>query len=91
MQINSTAIKNIGFGSDNEVTVTFTNDREYLYTCQDVDGFKNDLYDVIEEGESVGQFINRALKAQLLQTVWTYKGWVTQTPWELKLLTPRLS
>ena len=69
MQITSSAIKNIGFGSDNQVSVTFTNDRQYLYNCKDLDGFKNDLYNVVEEGESVGKFINQALRAQLLQAV----------------------
>jgi hypothetical protein len=27
---------------------------------------------VIEEGESVGGFVNQALRANLLQLVWTY-------------------
>ena len=74
MQIASSAIKNIGFGSDDQVNVTFTNDRQYLYNCKDIEGFKNDLYNVVEEGESVGKFINRAIRAQLLQAVWDYAG-----------------
>jgi hypothetical protein len=69
MKISSSAIKNIGFGSDDQVNVTFTNDRQYLYNCKDLDGFKNDLYNVVEEGESVGKFINRAIRAELLQAV----------------------
>jgi len=68
MQIASSAINNIAFAND-KVTVTFVGDRSYDYACYDVDGFKNDLNDVITEGESVGKFINRAIRAQLLQAV----------------------
>jgi hypothetical protein len=68
MNIVSTAINKITFG-ENQVTVTFKGGRDYLYDCHDIEGFKNDLYDVIEEGESVGQFVNRAIRAELLQTI----------------------
>jgi hypothetical protein len=68
VQFSSSAIDNIVFGPDTEVTVIFKGGREYLYTCEDMEGFKNDLNDVIEEGESVGAFVNRALRAQLLQS-----------------------
>ena len=66
MQITSSAIENIAFGSDKEVTVTFKGGRQYLYACKDMEGFQNDLNDVISEGESVGRFVNRALRAELL-------------------------
>ena len=73
MQITSSAINNIAF-ADDKVTVTFVGDRSYDYACHDVDGFKNDLNDVITEGESVGRFVNTAIRAQLLQAVWDYAG-----------------
>ena len=68
MQITSSAINNIAI-ADDKVTVTFKGDRDYTYTCHDVAGFQNDLADVISEGESVGRFVNTAIRAQLLQAV----------------------
>ena len=68
LNFSSSAVENIAFGSDNEVSVTFKGGRNYLYVCNDLQGFKNDLNDVIEEGESVGSFVNRAIRAQLLQS-----------------------
>jgi hypothetical protein len=66
MKFTSSAIQNIAFGEDNQVSVTFNGGREYLYVCKDLEGFQNDLNDVISEGESVGRFVNRALRAELL-------------------------
>ena len=66
MQITSSAIDFITFEENSQVAVTFKGGREYLYACKDLEGFQNDLYDVIEEGESVGRFVNRALRAELL-------------------------
>ena len=73
MQITSSAINNIAI-ADDKVTVTFVGDRDYTYACHDVAGFENDLNDVISEGESVGRFVNRAISAQLLQAVWSCRG-----------------
>ena len=73
MQITSSAINNIAI-SDDKVTVTFVGDRSYDYACHDVAGFQNDLNDVIYEGESVGRFVNTAIRAQLLQAVWDCRG-----------------
>lgn len=69
MQFSSSAIDNIAFISDNRVVVTFKGGRDYDYICKDVEGFQNDLNDVISEGESVGRFVNRALRAELLTDV----------------------
>ena len=68
MQFTSSAINNIAI-ADDKVTVTFKGDRDYTYNCHDVAGFQNDLNDVISEGESVGRFVNKAIRAQLLQAV----------------------
>ena len=69
MMITSSAIEYINFSENDQVVITFNGGRDYTYKCNDLVGFQNDLYDVIEEGESVGQFVNRAIKAKLLQTV----------------------
>lgn len=67
---NSSAINNIEFGSDGQVLITYSSsDKNYEYKANDLDAFQNDLNDVIEEGESVGQFVNRAIRAQVLQQV----------------------
>ena len=66
MQFSSSAIDFITFEENSQVAVTFTGGRQYLYACKDIEGFQNDLNDVISEGESVGRFVNRALKAELL-------------------------
>lgn len=65
----SSAIETVAINSDNQVTVTFKGGRDYLYNVSDLEGFQNDLTDVIEEGESVGAFINRAVRAELLTSV----------------------
>ena len=69
MKITSSAIDYITFEENSQVAVTFNGGREYLYKCDDIEGFQNDLYDVIEEGESVGAFVNRAIRTKFLQTV----------------------
>ena len=67
MNFTSSAIDNIAMNDDSTVTITFRGGREYLYDCSDIAGFQNDLQNVIEENESVGSFVNRAIRAQLLQ------------------------
>jgi hypothetical protein len=67
MNFTSSAISNIAMNDNDTVSITFSSGREYLYDCSDLAGFQNDLNDVIEENESVGSFVNRAIRAQLLQ------------------------
>jgi hypothetical protein len=64
----SSAIDNIVM-NDAEVTITFRGGRDYTYSCADTEGFQSDLQNVIEEQESVGSFINRAIRAELLQLI----------------------
>jgi hypothetical protein len=52
--------------NNNQVTIEF-NGTPYTYTVSDVEGWQNDLNDVIEEGESVGRFVNKALRTNVLQ------------------------
>lgn len=67
---NSSAIKSIDFGPEGQVFITYTSsDKNYEYQATDLNAFQNDLNDVIEEGESVGQFVNRAIRAELIKQV----------------------
>jgi hypothetical protein len=59
-----TAISDVN--DNNEVTIEF-NGNPYTYTVSDTEGWQNDLNNVIEEGESVGSFVNQALRANVLQ------------------------
>lgn len=65
---NSTAIENIAL-DDNTATVTFTGDRKYDYTVNDVTAFVTSLTRVIEGGESVGRFVNQSVKNETLQRI----------------------
>lgn len=65
---NSTAIENIAL-DDNTVTVTFAGGRDYDYTVNDVTNFVTSLSNVIETGESVGRFVNTAVRNETLQRI----------------------
>ena len=71
VKFNSSVITNISDVMNNQVTIEF-NGKPYTYMVSDIEAWENDLKDVIEEGESVGGFVNQALRANLLQLVWTY-------------------
>ena len=66
-KFNSTAINNISEVVNGSVIIEFASGTPYTYTVADVEAWENDLRDVIEEGESVGRFVNQALRANLLQ------------------------
>jgi hypothetical protein len=59
-----TAISDVN--DNNEVTIEF-NGNPYTYAVSDTEAWENDLNNVIEEGESVGSFVNQALRANVLQ------------------------
>jgi hypothetical protein len=70
MQFTSSAIQSIGDVTDtNEVTIVFQNGNPYTYTVSDADAWENDLADVISESESVGSFVNRAIRSGVLNQV----------------------
>ena len=69
MNFNSTAINSISDIENGQVTIEFVSGKPYTYQVADTEAWENDLNDVIEEGESVGAFVNRALRANLLQLV----------------------
>jgi hypothetical protein len=62
----SSVITKISDVENNQVTIEF-NGKPYTYTVSDTDAWENDLNNVIEEGESVGSFVNQALRANVLQ------------------------
>lgn len=64
----SSVITKISDVVNNQVTIEFKG-KPYTYTVSDVNAWQNDLNDVIEEGESVGSFVNRAVRSELLQLV----------------------
>ena len=64
----SSVITKISDVVNNQVTIEYKG-RPYTYTVSDVNAWQNDLNDVIEEGESVGSFVNRAVRSDLLQLV----------------------
>lgn len=68
VKFNSSVITSISDVMNNQVTIEF-NGRPYTYAVSDVEAWQNDLNDVIEEGESVGAFVNRAVRSDLLQLV----------------------
>ena len=82
MQFTSSAIQSISDVTDlNEVTIVFQNGKPYTYMVSDVEAWKNDLADVISESESVGSFVNRALRSGVLQLA-QVAVWLIHWPWE---------
>lgn len=68
--VNSSAIQSISeVTENNEVTIVFANGKPYVYEVSDVDAWNNDLSDVISEDESVGRFVNKAIKVGILKQV----------------------
>lgn len=65
---NSSVITAISEVLNSQVTIEF-NGTPYTYSVSDVEAWENDLNDVIEEGESVGSFVNKALRANVLQMI----------------------
>ena len=64
----SSAIENIAL-DDNTATVTFAGGRAYDYSVSDVANFVTSLSKVIESGESVGRFVNTAVRNETLQRI----------------------
>jgi hypothetical protein len=65
----SSAVSSISDVYDNDrVDIVFTSsDTVYTYRISDVDAWQNDLIDTITEDESVGRFVNRAVRSGVLQ------------------------
>jgi len=69
MNFNSTAINSISDLNGDQVTIEFVSGKPYTYKVTDTEAWKNDLANVISEGESVGKFVNQALRVNLLELV----------------------
>ena len=67
----STAVQSISeIYEDNLVDIVFTSsDKVYTYQVADVEAWMNDLIDTIEEDESVGSFVNRAINSKVLSLI----------------------
>ena len=65
----SSAIENISEVQDGKVTITFNGGRDYTYGVQDVEQFVTQLSNVIANSESVGRFINTAIRSEQLQVI----------------------
>ncbi len=70
VQFTSSVITNISDVTDNQVTIEFHN-RPYTYNVVDVEAWNNDLTDTISEGESVGAFVNKAIRSGVLTEIAT--------------------
>jgi len=70
-QFQSSAIENISDVQNGEVTITFNGGRDYTYTVADPASFVSDLQLVIENEDSVGKFINLAIRGDQLTAMTT--------------------
>lgn len=68
-KFQSSAIENISEVQNGQVTVTFNGGRDYTYNVTDPDNFIEDLNLVIENEDSVGKFINLAIRGDQLTQV----------------------
>ena len=69
---SSSAIENISDVTDGKVTITFNGGRDYTYGVQDVEQFVSQLSSVIAQQQSVGRFVNNAIKSEQLVAAWWY-------------------
>jgi hypothetical protein len=68
-KFQSSAIENISEVQDGQVTITFNGGRDYTYNVSDPANFIEDLNLVIENEDSVGKFINLAIRGEQLTVV----------------------
>jgi predicted house-cleaning noncanonical NTP pyrophosphatase (MazG superfamily) len=67
-QLNSSAVKSVVI-EDNKVEIIFnSSDKVYNYTIID-ENFKKNLENTIENSESVGKYINTAIKEEKIQQI----------------------
>ena len=63
-KFNSSAIESISDLNGDQVQITFNGGREYTYKVANPDNFVEDLNLVIENEDSVGKFVNLAIRNQ---------------------------
>ena len=56
---------------DNQVDIVYHSnpDKIYTYHVNDIEAWETDLQDTIEEGKSVGSYVNRARRSELIVEV----------------------
>lgn len=67
----SSAIENISDVENGQVTITFNGGRDYTYGVADVERFVTEMTNTISQGDSVGRYVNNALRSDLLTLVWS--------------------
>ena len=65
----SSAIENISDVENGQVTITFNGGRDYTYGVADVERFVTEMTNTITQGDSVGRYVNNALRSDLLTLV----------------------
>ena len=68
-KFQSSAIENISDVQNEQVTITFNGGRDYTYKVADPTTFVAQLNEVISNDESVGRFVNTAIRNEQLQNV----------------------
>jgi hypothetical protein len=68
-KFQSSAIDNISEVQNGQVTITFNGGRDYTYSVNDPAEFVADLNMVIENEDSVGKFINLAIRSDQLTAI----------------------
>lgn len=68
-KFQSSAIENISDVQDDQVTVTFNGGRDYTYKVADPSNFITSLNEVIAQQDSVGRFINTAIREEKLTSI----------------------
>jgi hypothetical protein len=63
-KFNSSAIESISDLNGDQVQITFNGGREYTYKVSNPVNFVEDLNLVIENEDSVGKFVNLAIRSQ---------------------------
>ena len=65
----SSAIDKISDVQNDQVVITFNGGRDYTYKVADPSNFVTDLNEIISKQESVGRFINSAIREEKLTSV----------------------
>lgn len=79
-QFTSSAIDNISDVTEGKINITFNGGREYTYSVQDVEQFVSQLSAVIANQQSVGRFVNSAIKGEQLVAAWCNRGMIKFIP-----------
>lgn len=68
-KFESSAIENISDVEDGKVIITFIGGRDYTYAVTDVEKFVSQLTEVITQKDSVGGFVNMAIRENLMTVI----------------------